>query len=141
MKDIKLTDEVVIPVMQKFNVSREEAEKRCRLLLETGIMEHGSPDDLETRLMMDDFLALDSEEGAAKVLFEKTLNECLANEDFIKNYDRLKPKAHMAFTLKQIEGNKMNVKEQREAEKQFKMFSEFVRNYVFERVVDHAKSI
>lgn len=135
MEKKKLTDAVVVPVMTKHNITREEAEKRLRLLFESGILPTGSPDDPETQEMIDDFLSLSSEEGAAKVLFEKTLNECLGNENLIKEYDRLRPKAHMAYTLKQIEGGKMNKREEREAGKQFKMFGDFVREFIFSRLV------
>lgn len=80
--------------------------------------------------MIDDFLALDSEEGAAKVLFEKILNECLENKDFVKQYDRLNHK-NMTNILKEMKEGNADKKAMRE----FRKFSEFVREYVFERLL------
>lgn len=132
--EIKFTDEIVLPVMIKHRISREEAENRLWLLSESGIMANGDVGELETQHMIDDFLSMDSEQAAEKVAFEKCLNQCLENEGLISQYDRLNTKAHMAYTLKQIEGGKMNVKEEREANKQFKMFSDFVAKYIFSRL-------
>lgn len=134
MAEIKLTDEVIIPVMRKHLISREEAETRLHLLYHTDIVQLGNPDDIETQHMIDDFLALDSKEAKAKVVFDKVLTKSLEDENLIKEYDRLRPKAHMGFTLKQIKDNKMNKREEREANKQFKMFADFVREYIFSRI-------
>jgi hypothetical protein len=134
MSKIKLTDEVVVPVMEKHKVSREEAEKRIQLLYQSGILINGTADDYETQRLIDGFLAQDSEELAETVAFEICFTKCLEDENLIKEYDRLRPKAHLAYSLKQIEGNKMNVKEQREVKKQLEMFEKFVREYIFSRL-------
>lgn len=133
-KEIKYTDELVIPVMERFRIPRDEAERRLHLLGESNIMQSGHPDDPETQRLIDGFLAQDSETTAQLVLFDITLTSCIENAEFVKNYDRLHPKAHMAYALKQIEGGKMNKTEEREANRQFKKFSEFVREFVFSRV-------
>lgn len=48
-EQIELTDEIVIPVILKHNISREEAEMRLQLLFESGIMQGGNPGDPETQ--------------------------------------------------------------------------------------------
>lgn len=85
----KIPDSLIIPVMSKHNISREEAEKRINLLFQSSILQQGHPDDPETQMLIDDFLSYDSEESAARVLLDKCVSQCLASPDFIKNYDRL----------------------------------------------------
>ena len=75
-KQIKLTDQVVIPVMVKHNISREEAELRLQLLYKSSILETGHPDDPETQRLIDGFLAQSSDVLAETVLFEKCFSSC-----------------------------------------------------------------
>lgn len=60
MKNIELTDEAVILIMEKYKIGREEAEKRLRLLFESGIIELGVEKD-NTKMLIYNFLAKDSE--------------------------------------------------------------------------------
>lgn len=89
MKNIELTDGVVIPVMEKHKVSRYEAERRLTLLFESGILRYGSPDDPESQRIIDNFLAQDSETLKGAVQYERILNECLENKELVRQYDRL----------------------------------------------------
>lgn len=89
MKSIELTDEVVLPVMQKHGVSREEAEKRLQLLYKSSILEHGHPEDPSTQRLIDSFLSQDSETLENTVSYEQFFSECLNNADLVREYDRL----------------------------------------------------
>lgn len=128
-KKIELTDDLVIPVMVKFNIERHEAETRLQLLYKTGIIINGSPDDKETQQMIDDFLKLPSEEAAGKIVYEQVLNQCLENKEFISSYSKLRNKS-FAQTLREIETGT----ETKATLKEFKKFSNFVRETVFLRL-------
>lgn len=134
MSEIKLTDAVIRPVMFAHGISREEAVKRLELLYQSNILQTGDAADPTTQRLIDGFLAQDSAILAERVAFEKCFSQCLADENLVKEYDRLHPKAHLAYSIKQINGNKMNKKEEREARKQFEMFEKFVREFIFSRL-------
>lgn len=130
MNDIKIPTNLLLPVMAKHKVSEEEAEKRIRLLLESSIMLSGSPNDPETQRIMDDFLSMNSEEAAARVLFEKTFTECSENKEFVTSYDRLTGR-QFGEVLRQMKAGH----EPKNAMKEMTKFGEFVRKTVFERLV------
>ena len=88
-EEIVLTDGIVIPVMEKHNVSREEAEKRLRLLFQSGILSLGGPDDIAQMKRIDDFLENDSETLQGMVNHERFLTTCLDNVALVRQYDRL----------------------------------------------------
>lgn len=132
MEKIKFPDKLVVPVMVKHNITREEAESRLHLLMKSGILPNGHADDPETQEMIDNFLSLDSEECAAKVLFEKTLNECLENKEFVKQYDRLR-KRNMTNVINEMNSGDLDKKGERELRK----FADFVRDYVFNRLASN----
>lgn len=85
----QLTDDVVLPLMKVHNIEREEAEARLQLLFKSGILSTGHPDEPETQRMIDDFLALPSEQALIKVELEMTINQCLSSPEFLRQYDRL----------------------------------------------------
>jgi len=122
---------LIQPVMNIFNVSKEEAEKRLQNLSESGIMQNGHPDDLETQQMIDDFLEKDSNESLLLVLFDKTLTKCMEDKLFVKEYDRI-AKANFTKCLREMkEGNPPN-----NAMKQIRKFSDFVRNTVYSKLLN-----
>ncbi len=88
MTDPRLTDEAIIPVMDKFKISREEAEKRLTLLFKSDILSLDVEKD-DTKRLIDRFLAQDSTTLQVAVNYERALNECLSNKDLVRQYDRL----------------------------------------------------
>lgn len=134
-KEIKFTDEIVIPVMLKHGIAREEAEKRLQLLSETGILQTGDPGELETQQMIDDFLSLNSEEGAKKILFDKTLTQCLEDSKFVKEYDRISNRNMSKIITLIRQGNPAS-----NTQKELRKFSDFVNKTVFARLVNHIET-
>lgn len=134
MKKIKLTDEVVLPLMLMHDIPREEAEKRLYLLGESSILKTGHPGDPETQRLIDSFLAVGSEEMSASVLFDKTLSECIENKDFVKEYDRLRGKNFTEIIRQSGAGHPP-----KNAEKEFNQFAKFVKNYVFQRMASEGQ--
>jgi hypothetical protein len=132
MNKIKLTDEVVLPVMAKHNIDREEAEKRLQLLYQSNILQTGDPEDLETQQLIEGFLAQDSKVLAETVLFEKEFTSCIENKEFVKNYDRLSGR-NLSKVLRLLNEGQ----EPSNAKKEFKKFEKFVRETVLERFTDN----
>lgn len=124
----KFPDSLLMPVMAKHNITKEEADLRMQLLSKTGIMEQFNPDDPECQQMVDDFLSLTPEEGAAKIIYEQILYRCLEDKKFVSNYSRLNNKSFAAI-LKQMQAG-IDTKELR---KEYKKFADFVRSVVFDR--------
>lgn len=133
MNEIKLTDEVVLPVMAKHNIDREEAEKRLQLLYKSSILETGHPAELETQKLIDGFLAQDSEVLAETVLFEKCFSSCLEKKEFVKEYDRISGR-NLSKVLRLLEEGQ----EPSNAKKEFTKFGDFVRKTVFARMLNAA---
>jgi hypothetical protein len=134
--DLKIPDTLIMPLVRKYNIEKEEAEKRFQLLYKTSILKVGNPNDIETQHMIDDFLSKSSEESAELVLFEKTLDECLVNKDFVKQYDRLSNTNFTKCLREMNEGNPpSNVK------KQFSKFSTFVRETVFQSYLNSINNL
>lgn len=131
-KEIELTDAVVLPVMEKHNIPREEAEARLQLLFKSSILDAGDPGNPETQQMIDNFLAQDSGAMAQTVLFDRCFSECLENKEFVKNYDRLS-KRNLGGMLREMESGKTPAN----WEKEFKKFGNFVRKTVFARMEKH----
>lgn len=129
MKNIP--DTLINPLMTKFNITREEAEKRLQLLSKSSLIQNR---DSQSERLIDAFLAQESKVLEQTVAFDVCFNQCLSDTELIKQYDRLRTKANMANTLKLIERGNLNRKEERECEKQFTMFEKFVREYVFSRL-------
>lgn len=131
MDEIKLTDEIVLPVMVKHNIDRGEAEKRLQLLYQSNILQTGHPEDLETKYLIDGFLAQNSEVLAETVLFEKTVSSYLENKEFVKNYDRLSGR-NLSKVLRLLNEGV----EPSNAKKEFEKFTSFVRKTVFARLIN-----
>lgn len=127
----KLPDEAITPIMDKFKVSKEEATKRLMLLFESGIMDCGDPDSDETKMLVDDFLAQDSETLAGAVRYEKALNECLSNTELVKQYDRLNGTKLTQAMRKVNAGYKP-----KNFEKLIEDFEKFCQEFIFSRIVN-----
>lgn len=125
----KISDKVIVPVMLKYNISREEAEARVHLLYESGILPNNDYNDPGTQQMVDDFLATDSQESAGKVLLEKTIIQCWENKEFVRAYERL-TKRNLSQAIADAESG---VREDI-GEKEFKKFAKFVKDSVFDRL-------
>lgn len=122
--------EIIQPVMDQFKVSKEEATQRLQNLSESGIMQNGHPDDIETQKMIDDFLEKDSNESALLVLFDKTLTKCMEDKSFVKEYDRI-AKANFTKCLREMNENNPP----KNTMKQLRKFSDFVRNTVYAKLL------
>lgn len=133
INEIKLTDQVVVPVMIKHGITREEAELRLQLLYKSSILETGHPDDPETQRLIDGFLAQHSDVLAETVLFEKCFSSCLENKEFVKNYDRLSGR-NLTAVLRKLEDGI----EPSNAKKEFEKFEAFVRSTVLARFIQEA---
>jgi len=88
-KKVELTDEVIIPLMTRYKISREEAEKRLQLLYQSGLLEDGDYESKHYQMRVDSFLAQDSETLQDLVAFEKIFTQCLSNAALVRQYDRL----------------------------------------------------
>lgn len=128
--EIKLTDEVVLPVMAEHNITREEAEKRLQLLFKSSILTDGNPDDEHTQYLISEFLAQDSETLETKVAFDICINECYNNKEFINAYDKLNiNKTDMRGVLDGTETDPKRIK------KEITRFAKFVKDTVFDRLL------
>lgn len=129
MKDKKIPESLIVPLMAKFNIEREEAVKRLELLMQSGIMKQGDPREPETHQLIDGFLAQNSEVLAATVLFEQAFTKCIENKEFVSNYDRL-AKRNLTEVIRQMKAGHVP----KNADKEFKRFEKFVRNTVVSRL-------
>lgn len=82
-------ERLVEQTAQRFNISKEEAVKRLKLLYESGILELGSPEDPAQQRRIDSFLAMDSEKAEASIAYERVFKQCLGSKELVRQFDRL----------------------------------------------------
>lgn len=130
-KKVELTEEVVIPLMNRYKIPREEAEKRLYLLLESDMLKHGSPDETYYQRRIDEFLAHDSETLQDLVAFERIFTKCLSNAALVRQYDRLTFN-NLAKSLRKANAGLPPAN----FERQLAGFEKFVRETIIARMVN-----
>lgn len=65
---------VIKTAMKNLNISKQEAEKRIDALLKSGILEDGSPDDVMTQMLIENFLRFDLSKLDYPEVFRQTIN-------------------------------------------------------------------
>lgn len=130
-KKVELTDEVVLPLMNRYKIPREEAEKRLHLLYEAGILNGRSPDDTMTQRHIDNFLSHDSDTLKDLVAFEKIFTKCLSNAALVRQYDRLTFN-NLAKSLRKANAGLPPAN----FERQLAGFEKFVRETIIARMVN-----
>ena len=131
-EEIKIPDEVVMPVMNKYSIDREEAEKRLNLLYKSNVLHAGEWNDPGQQELITNFLSTNSEELEELVAFDICLNTCIENKEFVSQYDRLRGRS-LGHILSQVEKGMPP----KNTEREIRRFGEFVREFVFERLVDN----
>ena len=106
---------VIKTAMRNLNISKQEAEKRIDALLKSGILEDGSPDDVMTQMLIENFLRFDLSKLDYKDVFGQSLNF----PALIAAYDK-QENQHLTETLKVIKSN---------TEFDFKDFKEQIQSF------------
>jgi hypothetical protein len=86
--EVPLTDEVLCPVMEKYDVDRAEAVKRLQLLFKSGIMDDPNKDGELFQTRVDAFLEKPSKESEKAILAQVVVSKCLDDKKFVREYDR-----------------------------------------------------
>lgn len=87
--EIQLTDDVVLPVMEKYEIDKEEAEKRLQLLFKSGIMDDPQPSNNLWQKRVDTFLHQKSIDLEKAVIAQVAVSKCIDDKKFVREYDRL----------------------------------------------------
>lgn len=86
--EIPLTDEVILPVMERFDIDRKEAEHRLQLLFKSGIMDDPNKDGELFQTRVDTFLEKPSKESEKAIIAQVAVSKCLDDKKFVREYDR-----------------------------------------------------
>ena len=101
------------------------------LLYKSNVLHGGEWNDPEQMKLVENFLASSSEELEELVAFDICLNTCIENKEFVTQYDRLRGRS-LGYILSQVEKGTPP----KNTEKEIRIFGEFVRDTVLERIID-----
>jgi DNA-binding Lrp family transcriptional regulator len=116
---------VIKTAMRNLNISKQEAEKRIDALLKSGILEDGSPDDVMTQMLIENFLRFDLSKLDYKEVFQQTM----AFPTLIAAYDKQEGQ-HLAGTLKSIKVGEYDFEDVKE---QIQSFDKFFCHKIWNR--------